>query len=45
MKIDNRSLANAMQFKYFRRTVTNTNLIQEKIKRGLKLGNACYHSV
>jgi len=26
-------------------TVTNQNSIQEEIKSGLKLGNACYHSV
>jgi hypothetical protein len=26
-------------------TVTNQNLIQEKIKRRLNLGNACYHSI
>jgi hypothetical protein len=26
-------------------TVTNQNLIQEKIKRRLNSGNACYHSV
>jgi hypothetical protein len=26
-------------------TVTNRNLIQEEIKRGLNSGNACYHSV
>jgi hypothetical protein len=26
-------------------TVTNQNLIQEKIKRRLNFGNACYHSV
>jgi hypothetical protein len=33
------------QFKYFRMTVTNQNLIQEEIKRGLNLGNACCHAV
>jgi hypothetical protein len=26
-------------------TITNQNLIQEKIKRRLNSGNACYHSV
>jgi hypothetical protein len=26
-------------------TVTNQNLIQEEIKRGLNSGNACFHSV
>jgi hypothetical protein len=30
-------------FKYF--GTTNQNLIQEEIKRGPNLGNACYHSV
>jgi hypothetical protein len=33
------------QFKYFGTTVTNKNLIHEKIKRRLNSGNACYHSV
>jgi hypothetical protein len=26
-------------------TVTNQNLIQEEIERGLNSGNACYHSI
>jgi hypothetical protein len=26
-------------------TITSENLIQKEIKRRLKLGNACYHSV
>jgi hypothetical protein len=33
------------QFKYLRTTVADQNLIQEEIKRRLKLGNACSHSV
>jgi hypothetical protein len=33
------------QFKYLGTTVTNQNFIQEKIKRRLNSGNACYHSV
>jgi hypothetical protein len=33
------------QFKYLGTTVTNKNLIQEEIKRGLNSGNACYHSM
>jgi hypothetical protein len=33
------------QFKYLGTTVINQNLIQEEIKRRLKFGNACYHSV
>jgi hypothetical protein len=45
IKIANRSFENVCQFKYFRTTVTNQNLIQEEIKRRLNYGNACYHSV
>jgi hypothetical protein len=33
------------QFKYLVTTVTNQNLIKEKIKRRLNSGNACYHLV
>jgi hypothetical protein len=33
------------QFKYFGITVIIQNLIQEKIKRRMNSGNACYHSV
>jgi hypothetical protein len=36
---------NVSQFNYLGTTVTNQNLIQEKIKRRLNSGNACYHSV
>jgi hypothetical protein len=32
-------------FKYFGKTVTNQNFIQEEIKGRLNSGNACYHSV
>jgi hypothetical protein len=32
-------------FKYLGTRVTNPNLIQEEIKRGLNSGNTCYHSV
>jgi len=33
------------EFKYLGTTLINQNSIQEEIKRRLKLGNACYHSV
>jgi hypothetical protein len=43
--IASRSIGNVAQFKYLCTTVTNENLIQEKLKRRLHLGNACCHSV
>jgi ribosomal protein S2 len=45
IKIANRSFQNVSQFKYLGTTLTNQNFIQEKIKRRLDSGNACYHSV
>jgi hypothetical protein len=45
IKIANRSFENVSQFKHLGMTVTNQNLIQDKIKRRLCSGNACYHSV
>jgi hypothetical protein len=45
IKIANRSFENVSQFKYLWTTVTNQNLIQEKIKRRFNFGNVCYHSV
>jgi hypothetical protein len=45
IKIANRSFENVSHFKYLRTTIINQNLIQEKIKRRLNSGNACYHSV
>jgi hypothetical protein len=45
IKIANRSFGNMSQFKNFKTTVINYNLIQEKIKRRLNSGNACYHSI
>jgi hypothetical protein len=38
----NRSFENVAQFKYFGKTLTNTNLIQEESMR-VDSGNACYH--
>jgi hypothetical protein len=40
IRIANRSFENVSQFKYLGTTVTNRNLIQEKIKRRLNSGNA-----
>jgi hypothetical protein len=45
IKIDNSSFERVEQFKYLGTTLTNQNSIQEEIKRRLKSGNACYHSV
>ena len=45
MKIGNSSIERVEQFKYLGTTLTNQNSIQKEIKRGLKLGNACYYSV
>jgi hypothetical protein len=44
IKIANRSFEYVSQFRYLGTTVTNQNLIQEKIKRRLNSDNACYHS-
>jgi hypothetical protein len=45
IKIRIRSFENASQFKHLGKTLTNQNSIQEEIKKRLKSGNACYHSV
>jgi hypothetical protein len=39
------SFENVSQFTDRGMTVTNLNVIQDKIKRRLNSGNACYHSV
>jgi hypothetical protein len=44
LKIGNRSFENVAQFRYLGVTVTNSNLIQEEIKRRLNSGTASYHS-
>jgi hypothetical protein len=44
-RVANRSFENVPQFKYLRTAVTIQNLIKKEIKRRLKSGNACYHSV
>ena len=41
MKVDNSSIERVEEFKYFGKTLTNQNSIQEEIKCRLKLGNAC----
>jgi hypothetical protein len=45
IKIANRCFENVAQFRYLSTTIRNQNLIQEKIKRRLNSGSACYHSV
>jgi arylamine N-acetyltransferase len=40
-----RSFENLSKLKYLVTAITNQNLIQKLIKRGLNSGNACYHSV
>jgi hypothetical protein len=44
-KIANICFENVAQFRYLGTTITNQNLIQEKIKRRLNSGNVCYHSI
>jgi hypothetical protein len=45
IKIVNRSFKHVAHLIYLGTTVTDQNSIQEKIKRRLNSGSACYHSV
>ena len=45
IKTDNSSFEKVEEFKYLGTTLTYQNSIQKEIKRRLKSGNACYHSV
>jgi hypothetical protein len=45
VKVGNKALESVEQFKYLGTTVTNQSCVREEIKRRLKSGNACYHSV
>ena len=45
IKTDDRSFERVVDLEFLGTTLTNQNTIQEEIKRNLKSGNACYHSV
>jgi len=45
VRIDNSAFKRVEEFKYFGTTLTNKSSILEEIKRRLRSGNACYHSV
>jgi hypothetical protein len=45
IKTNNSSFERVVQFKYLRKTLTDKNYSREEIKRRMKPGNACYHSV
>jgi hypothetical protein len=45
VRIDNSTFKRVEEFKYLGTTLTNQNSVFEEIKRRLKPGNACYHSV
>ena len=45
VRIDNSTFERVEEFKYLGTTLTIQNSIREEIKRRLRSGNACYHSV
>jgi len=45
VRINNSTLERVEEFKYLGTTLTHQNSIPEEIKSGLRLGNACYHSL
>jgi UDP-galactopyranose mutase len=45
VKNDSSSFERVEEFKYLETTLTNQNCIQEEIKRRVRSGNACCHSV
>jgi len=45
VRTDNSTFERVEEFKYFGTTLTNQNSIAEEIKRRLRSGSACYHSV
>jgi hypothetical protein len=45
VKNDNSSIEKVEEFRYLGTMLTDQNSIQKEIKKKLKLGNACYHSV
>jgi len=45
VRIDNSTFERVEEFKYLGTNLTNRNSIVEEIKKRLKSGNACYHSV
>jgi len=45
IEIDNSSFERVEEFRYLGKTLINQNSIQEEIKKGLKLGNACCYLV
>jgi hypothetical protein len=45
VKNDNSPIERVEEFKYLGTMLTDHNSVREEIRTGLKLGNACYHSV